>query len=222
MVAYYGKSVAQIWKDTTAIGGWTSFGGLEPSNTGRMDVDAVLEAKEELINEFLDRFEGKVPGEATLKGVFRGKAPDEATLETLQVIYAGGIRYDFVEIQLRDAQGGTQHYLRIRASGTEPINRIYVESSDPNVARRLMQAALEKLEELSSIEIRKAHSEWRLAEILSVTQPSPALIRETKSVIESHDGWSQQSVISKLERILPTVERRNQHLIHAWIEALCN
>jgi phosphomannomutase len=210
MVAYYGKPVAQIWKDTTEIAGWTSFGGREgdanPSNTGRTDVDAVLEAKEELINDFLDRFKGKAPGEGTLAG--------------LQVVYAGGIRYDFVELQLRDTVGGDQHYLRVRASGTEPINRIYVESSDPEIAKRLMETALGRLEELSAAELREAHSEWRLVDILSATQLSPTLVQATNSVLESHDDWSHQSIISKLEQMLPIVERRNQHAIRAWITAL--
>jgi phosphoglucomutase len=212
MVAYYGKPIAQIWDDTTVVAGWTSFGGLEqsanPSNTGRADVDAVLEAKEELINDFLDRFAGKAPGEGALAG--------------LQVVYAGGIRYDFVELQLRDVHGDDRHYLRVRASGTEPINRIYIEGSDPGVAKRLRQSALERLEELSAAEIKKAHSEWRLADILSATLKSPTLIQETKAVIDSHDNWSPQSVVSKLERMLPAVERRNQHAIRAWIEVLSN
>jgi phosphomannomutase len=210
MVAHYGKPIAQIWKDTTAVAGCTSFGGLElrtkPSNTGRADVDAVLEAKEELINDFLDRFAGKAPGEGALAG--------------LQVVYAGGIRYDFVELRLRDTQGSDQHYLRVRASGTEPINRIYIESSDRNIAQRLIQTALERLAELSAAEIQNAHSEWRLADILSASQSSPALIESTNSVLDSHDDWSPQSLISKLERMLPTVERRNQHAIRTWITAL--
>jgi phosphoglucomutase len=210
MVAHYGKTITQIWNDTTAVAGWASFGGLEqsadPSNTGRADVDAVLEAKEELINDFLDRFAGKAPGEGALAG--------------LQVVYAGGIRYDFVELQLRDTVGDDQHYLRVRASGTEPINRIYIESSNPDIAKLLRQTALKRLEELSAAEIKKAHSEWRLADILSATLKSPTLIQETKAVIDSHDDWSRQGVVSKLERMLPAVERRNQHAIRAWIEAL--
>jgi len=210
MVAYYDKPLKQIWEDTTAVAGWTSFGGLELgatySNAGRADVDAILEAKEELINDFLDRFKGKAVGE----GVFAD----------LQVVYVGGIRYDFVELQLRDTEGDDQHYLRVRASGTEPINRIYVESSDPDIAKRLMETALRRLEELSAAEIQKAHSEWRLADILSATQPSSTLVKTVKSVIDSHGDWSRQSVISKLERILPTVERRNQRAIRARIVAL--
>jgi hypothetical protein len=209
MVAYYGKPLKQIWEDTAAVAGWTSFGGLELgatySNAGRADVDAILEAKEELINDFLDRFGGKAPGEATWEG--------------LQVIYVGGIRYDFVELQLRGPRGDDQHYLRVRASGTEPINRIYVESSSPEIAKRLMETALRRLEELSAAEMQRAHSEWRLADILSATQPSSTLVKTVRSVIDSHDGWSYQGVTSKLQRILPTVERRNQHAIRAWIVA---
>jgi phosphomannomutase len=214
MVAYYGKPAAQIWEETAQVAGWISYGGMElndePSNTGRADVDAVLEAKEALINDFLDRFKGLAPG--------------EGTFADLQVVYAGGTRYDFVELQLRDAQGGEQHYLRVRASGTEPINRMYVESSDPGIAKRLMETALKRLEELSAAEVQRAHSEWRLADILSATKLSPALVGTIKSVIDSHagDGWSCQSVTAKLERILPVTERRNQHTIRAWIESLAD
>jgi hypothetical protein len=83
-----------------------------------------------------------------------------------------------------------------------------------------MQTALGRLEELSAVEIKKANSEWRLAEILSTTTQSPTLIQETRSAIASHANWQRPSIISKLERMLPTVERRNQHAIQTWIETL--
>jgi len=213
MVAYYGTSVGQIWKDTTRCAGWISYGGSEldrenPSNTGRSDVDAVLEAKEELINDFLDRYEGK--------------GPAESTWADLPVVYAGGTRYDFAELQLRGPEGDDRHFLRVRASGTEPINRIYVESSDPEIARRLRETAYRRLEELSAAEIRKAHSEWRLAEILSATAESPFLIQKARAAIASREGWSPEGVVTKLETMLPAVELRNQRVIRAWIAALGN
>ncbi len=210
MIAYYGQTVAEIWEDTVELVGWATYGGRElddePSNTGRADVDAVLEAKESLINDFLDRFKGKEPGEAQFEG--------------LDVIYSGGIRYDFVELQLQDDQGGVQHFLRVRASGTEPINRIYVESTDPVIAQRLMEAALSRLAELSAEEIKQAHSEWRLVEILSSTKASPALRQAVHAVIEKHEDWTPGSVVGKLLRMLPTVEGRNQKAIRAWIDVL--
>jgi phosphoglucomutase len=209
MVAYYGRSVGQIWEETTKCAGWTSYGGKETtSNAGRLDVDAVLEAKEELINDFLDRYEGKVPG--------------ESTWADLPIVYAGGTRYDFAELQLRGPAGDGQHFLRVRASGTEPINRIYVESSEPEIAKRLRVTAYRRLEELSAAEIRKAHSEWRLAEILGATTESSFLIQKARAAIASRDGWSLEGVISKLASMLPTVELRNQRVIRAWIAALGN
>jgi phosphomannomutase len=207
MVAYYGMTAGQIWEETAKCAGWISYGGKEPaSNAGRMDVDAILEAKEELINDFLDRYEGKVPG--------------ESTWADLPVVYAGGTRYDFAELQLRGSDGDDQHYLRVRASGTEPINRIYVESSDPGIAKKLMETSYRRLEELSAAEIRKAHSEWRLADILSSTAESPFLIQKAKAAIASREGWSLEGVKSKLEIMLPNVELRNQRVIRAWIAAL--
>jgi len=176
-----------------------------PSNSGRTDVDAVLEAKEELINDYLDRFTGKAPGEDTLAGLF--------------VMYVGGTRYDFVEVQLRDPQGDDQHYLRVRASGTEPINRIYVESSSPEVARRLMATALKRLEELSAVEIRQAGSGWRLADILSSTTPSPALIQTTRQVIDARQ-WRRATIVDHLKRFLPGAERRTRRVINGWLTAL--
>jgi len=217
MVAYYGKSLAEIWQDTVALAGWESYGGLLPSNSGRVDVDAVLEAKEELINDFLDRFEGKAAGEATLAGLPLEGLPQ---LADLKVVYAGGIRYDFVEIQLRDGQGGDQHYLRVRASGTEPINRIYVESSDPDIAKGLIQLALRHLERLSADEIEKAGSAWRVAEILSATKPTELTISKTREVIARQDDWDVLDLIDNLERVLPIAEHRNKRIIESWISVL--
>ena len=217
MVAYYGKSLREIWQDTAALAGWESYGGLLPSNSGRVDVDAVLEAKEELINDFLDRFEGEAAGEATMAGL-----PIESLLqlETLKVVYAGGIRYDFAEIQLRDERGDDQHYLRVRASGTEPISRIYVESSDPEIAKGLMQVGLRKLEQLSAVEIEKADSDWRLAEILSATKPAELVVRVTREAVARHEEWDVADVIANLDRMMSVAEHRNQRIIGAWIAIL--
>ena len=147
MLAYYGtrpikplNSIAEIWKDTVSINGlWKSFGGREDfenpenhSNMGRVDLDAILEVKENLINFYLDAFgQGK-----------QNKIGD------FEVVFAGGVRYDLVELRLRDLKGDNRHFLRIRASGTEPINRIYVESSDPQAAKSMLGLGLSKLEDL--------------------------------------------------------------------------
>jgi len=69
MLAYYGThgtregkklhSIAAIWEDTTSLPGcWVSYGGVEREgpNSGREDVDAVLEAKDGLLDFYLDFF----------------------------------------------------------------------------------------------------------------------------------------------------------------------
>jgi len=217
MVAYYGKSLAEIWADTVSLAGWESYGGLAPSNSGRVDIDAVLEAKEALIDDFLDRFEGKAAGEATLAGLPLYGLPQ---LEKLKVVYAGGIRYDFVDVQLRDGQGRDQHYLRVRASGTEPINRIYVESSDRNIATGLMRLVVRRLEQLSAQEVEQAGSGWRLAEILSATKPGELVVGKVRQVISEHSDWNVDALISKLQRMIPTAGRRNRRIIDAWLVVL--
>lgn len=198
MIAYYRKPLRQIWQDLIALpGAWESFGG-------RVDVDASDRAKEGVISTYLDMFEGATPGSVKLHG-----AP---------VLYAGGTRYDMAEIFLGDAQGRMRHFLRVRASGTEPINRIYTETADPELWLKLQQQALDKLDELSIEEIRAAYRVERLADILTVTQPAQP-DRLAKAV---HDrlhtaGWSPASLKAALDIKARHVEKRNRKLIERWI-----
>ena len=117
-------------------------------------MDAPLEAKEAFINYYLDLLQNE-------------SHPEVAGLE---IAFLGGIRYEVAEMQLRDEKGDERYQLRMRASGTEPINRIYVESKDPIVGRKIMDAALERLEDLTIVEIRKAYSQWRLVDMLAQTR----------------------------------------------------
>jgi hypothetical protein len=217
MLAYYGAlpdknldSLNEVWQDTCRMPGcWLSYGGreLQGSNTGRTDVDAILEAKEDLINYYLDQFSATRP---------------DNTLAGLTVVYAGGVRYDICELQLRDAQGDDRHFLRVRSSGTEPINRIYVESSSPRIAQRLMQTVLDKLEELIAREIGRAWSEWRLVDVLTLTQTSPRLQEAVRKVLAER-GWSVDSVTGKLKRMVNAprfLELRNRRTAERWLAAL--
>ena len=216
MLAYYGtrrnkplKSLADIWQDTCALDGcWASYGGRgRRSNSGRSDVDAILEAKEDLLNYYLDGFAEGNP---------------QNTLAGLEVVYAGGVRYDIVELQLRDSKGDDRHFLRVRSSGTEPINRVYVESSRPQAAQRLMETVLDKLEELIAREIRMAPSEWRLVDILTLTLLSPRLLDTVRSVIDERK-WSATAIARKLQEMVDEpnyLEGRNRRVATSWIDAL--
>ncbi len=216
MLAYFGTraekplySLTEIWEDTCRLPGcWISYGArsTEGSHTGRVDVDAILEVKEGLINCFLDQF----------------GAGKENQLAGLEVIYAGGVRYDLVEIRLRDAQGDDRHYLRMRASGTEPINRIYIESSSPEIAQRLMKAVLDKLANLTIEMIRNINTEWRLVDVLTTTLYSDA-IREAIQTTLIERGWQAGNLVTKLRATVVFeghLEHRNQRMALRWAEVL--
>lgn len=216
MLAYYGTvkgidSIDGIWRATVGSPGcWTSYGGTD-TMSGRVDVDAVVEAKEGLIGYFLDL--------ALAAGRGAGQ-PEPLTFAGLTVKYLGGVRYDVAELQLCDAGGDCRHFLRVRSSGTEPISRIYVESSDPDVAARLMRSALARLEQLCVDEIRRASSEWRLADVVAVTSLSPTVLEATRSKLAAQPGWSAARLVATLRTLLPSLERRSQRTCAAWIDAL--
>lgn len=210
MLAYYAEqsngevdTINAIWERTYAAPGcWRSYGGKEEqgSNSGRVDVDAILEAKEALIDYFLDYLEAG-----------RGE-----TFAGMEIVFLGGIRYDIAELQLRDEFGDDQHYLRVRASGTEPINRIYVESSRPEIAQTLIQEALQILEQASVEQVQAALTEWRLVDIISQTQPGATLVAAVKQVMQER-GWG---VTDKLIHSMPTLEHRTQKIAKKWLDEL--
>ncbi|MBS4036481.1 MAG: hypothetical protein KGZ85_18610 [Ignavibacterium sp.] len=217
MLAYYGtrserplKSIAEIWKDTVSMHGlWESFGGKEDfgnlinhSNTGRTDLDAILEVKENIINFYLDEFSNA----------------KQNKLGKFDVVFAGGVRYDLVELRLRDINNDTRHFLRIRASGTEPINRIYVESSNAESAKLMTKIVLGQLENLIAQHIKKAGSDWVVAETLVFTDVSPKIYSAVKEKI-SERGWSINTLIDKLQSFIDhnLLEKRNLRKAIEWI-----
>ncbi len=214
MLAYFGtrkekplRTISEIWQDTVNMPGlWESFGASpdDPtSNTGRTDVDAPLEAKEAFINTYLD-------------------LPDterDPKVAGLKLAYLGGIRYDVAEMQLVDDQGDDRYQLRVRASGTEPINRIYVESPDPQKGKIIMEAALAKLEELTIQEIQKAHSEWRLVDILGQTRLTEKTRQAVLATIKDK-GWALAGITSKLVKSMQILEKRNRKIADQWLQAL--
>ena len=217
MMAYYGQkkrlsSVQEIWQNTCNLPGmWMSYGSGRPddptSNTGRVDIDAVLEAKEELISYFLDLF-----SQPSLNG--------SSKLGDFEVVFCGGVRYDLVELQLRDLEGDDRHFLRIRSSGTEPINRIYIESASPVKAQLLKQMVMDKLDELASVQIMGANSIWRLASVLVYSQPSDKLKMAVSRTLQMR-GWSVSDLFDKLNAMESLVEQRNRDTVREWQLALC-
>ncbi len=220
MLAYYGtrpekplSSISEIWKDMVSINGlWDSFGGREDfenpqnhSNTGRTDLDAILEVKENIINYYLDSF----------------KQGGQNRIGDFEVVFAGGVRYDLVELRLKDTKGDVRHFLRIRASGTEPINRIYVESSDVESAKSMTQLVLSQLENLIIQHIQNTNSDWVMAETLVFTDISPKLLSAVKEKIKTNK-WRAREVTKKIRSFIDDglLEKRNVKKAEEWIHQL--
>ncbi len=215
MVAYYGTreenplhSLKEIWDELVSLPGlWESFGtSTDPSShAGRADVDAPLEAKEGFINYYLDL--------AQNTGVKNPK------IAGLTVDYLGGIRYELVEMQLIDDDGDDHHYLRMRASGTEPINRIYIESSQLETGQKMMKEVLKRLELITIDVLAKAHSPWHLVDMLTQTTMTADTLALVKQLIGER-GWDKQDILAKIQQMLQTLEKRNRKVITTWYEAL--
>ncbi len=148
-----------------------------------------------------------------------GKDGKPVAISGLNVEYLGGIRYELVEMQLSDPQGDDRHFLRMRASGTEPINRIYIESSDPQTGQRMMRDALEQLEEITRDVLKRAHSEWELVEMLANTTPTPMLLKTVQDLL-SRKNWDAESVRERMQLMLAALEKRNRKVLGTWLEAL--
>ena len=220
MLAYYGtratkklKTISAIWKETVSLPGlWESFGGKEDfahpkkhSNAGRVDVDAILEVKEAIIDYYLNTYG---PGKKNQLG-------------DLEVAFAGGVRYDLAELRLQDSSGDNRHYARVRASGTEPINRIYIESSSPETASELMEIILDRLEILTMEHISRCNSEWMIADALAFATPSTPILKAIKEVI-ARKHFSTGKLKDCLQAMIDgeILEKRNNVKAAQWITKL--
>ncbi|MHA2401891.1 MAG: hypothetical protein ACXADH_02785 [Candidatus Kariarchaeaceae archaeon] len=201
MIAHYQKPLSEIWKEVTEFhGGWESYGG-------RVDIDASDRAKERLISFFLDRYKRIEPGEEKLAGH--------------PILYVGGVRYDLVEIILGDEIGNKRNFLRIRASGTEPINRVYTETSNPNLWKELQDIVLSKLDEFTIEEIHTAYRIERLADILATTGPKDwDFVRKEVEFKLINSGWNKNKLLKALNLLIPHSENRNRVVIKRWLELL--
>ena len=168
-------------------------------------MDAPLEAKEAFINYYLD-----LP--KTLPAT-------DLEIAGLKIDYLGGIRYELVEMQLSDETGNDHYYLRMRASGTEPINRVYIEAANLQTGQRMMAEVLGKLEDITAEVLRGAHSAWHLVDMLAQAQLTPQTLRAVKETI-AENGWEVGNMIARIQQMTQTLEKRNRKVIGAWEKAL--
>src|SRR5262249_31425099 len=173
----------------------------------RADVDTTTQAKETLLNYFLDLYKGWKPGDPLPQ------------FEGLDIYYLGGTRYDFVEIFLKNDTDGKKFFLRVRASGTEPITRVYVESANQAIAEKLINVVLKRLDEINADLIQQAYSIEHLADLLSNTRFADSILAVTRALL-NQKNWDAALLCTLLTQRRPHVESRNAKLIDQWLAAI--
>ena len=101
MVAYFGTSLQEIWRETQSLYG--------KSITAPINLTVPDEHKAPFIDSYLD-------------------AGRQGRLAGMAVVFTGGIPGKYAELMLEDENGNTDNYLHIRPSGTEPLIRVYLET----------------------------------------------------------------------------------------------
>lgn len=107
LMARYRSSLDDIWNDITARYWRPKF--------DRVFVPASPNVSTALIDAYLQEFAGAQPGAKSFAGC--------------PVIYLGGIPGKYAEFRLADETGSINNFMHIRPSGTEPLVRVYLETS---------------------------------------------------------------------------------------------
>jgi phosphomannomutase len=115
LLARYRASLDEIWDDITSRYWRPRF--------DRVFVPASPNASTALIDTYLREFAGARPGAKSFAGC--------------PVLYLGGIPGKYAEFRLADETGSDQNFLHIRPSGTEPLIRVYLETSSDHALSAL-------------------------------------------------------------------------------------
>lgn len=116
MVAYFGTSLQEIWRETQSL-----YGG---SITAPINLTVPDKHKAPFIDSYLD-------------------AGRDGRLAGMAVVFAGGIPGKYAELMLEDENGNTDNFLHIRPSGTEPLIRVYLETSS-ELAMNALRAKIDE------------------------------------------------------------------------------
>lgn len=189
MIAWHGKPPGEIWREHTERYG--------EKYDERLDIWAPNNPKEKIINSWLDSPPEYIAGQ--------------------KVLWAGGTYHDKVEFVLQDPGGEAISRLLVRASGTEEINRIYLESSDEQVLQVLRQAALDRLNELIIADVGNSANHHDLAGMVAST----GMTFMTESDRERYFDAVRvrMDALAAMEGVEPiTIYRRVLHLLTLGID----
>ena len=115
LMARYRCSLDDLWNDITARYWRPRF--------DRVFVPASPKASTVLIDTYLQAFAGVHPGAKSFAGC--------------PILYLGGVPGKYAEFRLADETGGDKNFLHIRPSGTEPLIRVYLETTSDLVLSSL-------------------------------------------------------------------------------------
>ncbi|MBA1342465.1 MAG: hypothetical protein C5S52_02585 [ANME-2 cluster archaeon] len=184
MIAWHGKPPGEIWRAHTERYG--------EKYDERLDIWAPNSPKEKIINSWLED-------------------PPESIAEQ-DVLWAGGTYHDKVEFVLQDPGRETISRLLVRASGTEEINRIYIESSDEQVLRAIRQAALDRLNELIIEDVGTAANHHDLSDRVASTGMTFMTESDRKRYFDA--VRARMDALAAKEGVEPvTIYRRVLHLL---------
>ena len=211
MCAVLRKPVRELWRDLV-----NTYGQLV---SARRDIQAPNSAKTALVNCYLDRY-AEMQNSVTY--------PDELMVNMLPV-YCGGVRGELVEIIYQD-EYEQESYVAIRASGTEPINRIYVECPTVELRDALMTAVGDELQRLIIEEIAQADNVAMLIELLESVELPPesgealpatyneAILQATVARTRGFAGENAEEVVRRIDAELGAKNAARTGLLGRLIE----
>jgi phosphomannomutase len=198
MIATENAPLAVLWEALCSKYGLSLF--------ERIDIDAGDQAKERLITHLL---------EYKAQNLFAG----------FSIKFIGGVIYDVVEMQLRSESPEAEIFLEVRASGTEPINRIYTEVIMPPSKKehdakpiliKVQTEVLNLLEKFSIDEIQSSRTPQELSSLLAVTNPDRTKIREAVDHMFLSESMKAET-LKCLSQKIEYLERRNRNTACEWL-----
>ncbi|RZN34956.1 MAG: hypothetical protein EF813_09345, partial [Methanosarcinales archaeon] len=203
MIAWHGKPPGKIWKEHTEKYG--------EKHDVRLDIWAPNTPKEKIINSWLDNPPESIAGQ--------------------KVLWAGGTYHDKVEFVLQspgwgaDTDAAIISRLLVRASGTEEINRIYIESSDKTITDALKQASLDRLNNLIIEDVNSAANHFDLADRIAstgmtfMTEPTRKqyfnAVKQRMNTLATETGEKPVEIYRKILHLLTLGMDRDVNVRHA-------
>lgn len=187
MMAVLGRPLGELWRELVNEIGKECF-------FKRIDLEGPTKAKELIIKKYFEHYLEEVAGQ--------------------KVLYLGGIEGYMVEAELEGSRGWSR--LIVRASGTEPLIRVYVESESLETMNMLFDQVIKDFTEICKGLVAQCKNPWRLATLLSLTPPFPSLI----GIVNDIDEDLRKGSLKYLKRLIDILDYRNRMKAITWLSII--